>query len=54
MPDTPIDAFAWLIEQFRSYTCNQMSWLQVRTVLREAEEMRDQFQGQQHETSRRD
>ena len=43
MTDTPLDAFAWLIEQFRRYTCNRMSWLEVRTVLREAEEMRDQF-----------
>jgi hypothetical protein len=37
MDKNPIDAFNWLVEQFRLYASNRITWLQVREVLREAE-----------------
>jgi len=48
MTTTPTSAFAWLIEHFRRYTRNQMSWLEVQQVLEEAESLRDEFQGASH------
>ena len=47
-----IEAFAWLIEQFRQYTHNQTTWLEVREILREAEERRDALRAEQILTGR--
>jgi hypothetical protein len=52
MKRDPIEAFAWLIEQFRQYTQNQTTWLEVREVLREAEEQRDALRAEQILTGR--
>jgi hypothetical protein len=39
----PIEAFDWLLAAFRRYSKNQMSWLEVQSVLREAEVLRAMF-----------
>lgn len=39
----PIEAFSWLITQFRQYTRNEINWCEVRRVLAEAEELRDHY-----------
>jgi len=33
----PIDAFAWLLDQFRHYTRNELTWRDVQQVLSEAD-----------------
>lgn len=43
----PIDAFAWLIEQFRGYTCCKLTWLDVKRVLAEAEIHLDYYRSQE-------
>ena len=52
MTKDPIEAFEWLVEQFRQYTCNQQTWMQTREVLRDAEALRDAFQAEQAVTKR--
>jgi hypothetical protein len=42
-PKDPIEAFAWLLAEFRRYTENRTTWLNVRKVLHEAEGLRDQY-----------
>ena len=46
MKKDPIEAFEWLITEFRRYTRNEITWVQVREILREAEALRDQWREQ--------
>lgn len=39
----PIEAFDWLLAAFRRYSKNQMSWLEVQDVLREADALREVY-----------
>lgn len=39
----PIDAFEWLLREFRRYTRGETIWLDVREVLAEAENLMRQY-----------
>ena len=43
MKKDPIEAFEWLLEEFRLYCYNQTTWLRVREVLSEAETLRQEL-----------
>lgn len=51
MKKDPIDAFAWLLTEFRRYTENRTTWLDVRRVLHEAEALRDAYLQERDEPS---
>jgi hypothetical protein len=40
----PLDAFNWLLDQFRGYTYNKLSWIDVRTVLANAYALRQKYE----------
>jgi len=39
----PIDAFAWLLDEFQRYSRNQTTWRDVRRTLTEADTLRAQY-----------
>jgi hypothetical protein len=40
----PIDAFAWLLDQFRGYSRLELTWLEARHVLERATTLCNQYQ----------
>jgi hypothetical protein len=39
----PIDAFAWLLDAFKQFTRNQLTWREVRQTITEAQELHTRY-----------
>lgn len=45
----PVDAFEWLLREFRRYTRLESTWIEVRRVLTEAETILAAYRGKQRD-----
>jgi hypothetical protein len=47
--DDPIDAFAWLLTQFRKFSRNELFWREASKTLHEADQMLLAFRAQRED-----
>ena len=40
----PTEAFVWLLDNFKAYTENRLTWLDVRKIIKLSNELKDQYQ----------